>query len=364
MKVLQVVNNLATGGAEKLIFDSIPIHIKKGIKVELLLLNGKDYPLLKKLKGDNICKIHDFGVKTVYNPIHIFKLLRFISKYDLIHVHLFPSQYWVVFAKLLSFSKVKLIFTEHSTFNKRLRNKWFNKINKFVYKKYDRIVCITKEVQEIYLDYTKLDKEKFPVIENGINNKLIHNAIPYEKENLIDGLKREDKLIIQVSSFREAKDQITLIRSMKYLSSNTKLLLVGEGNTMSKCKDLVSSLNLKNRVFFLGLRDDIPELLVTSDIVVLSSHYEGLSLSCIEGMSSGKPFVGSKVPGLIDVVEGNGILFPLGDYQKLASIITELLNNEKLYKETVMKCKEKAAHYDIEIMVDKYIDVYRELLIE
>jgi glycosyltransferase involved in cell wall biosynthesis len=114
-------------------------------------------------------------------------------------------------------------------------------------------------------------------------------------------------------------------------------------------------------VFFLGIRTDVPQLLKGSDIVVLSSKYEGLSLSSIEGMASGKPFIAADVPGLKEIVVGAGLLFPQGDEKALVKKITELLNDEKLYNKVSVSCLERAALYDINNMVEKHITLYRSI---
>ena len=119
MRILVISNSLATGGAEKLILDTIPLFISKKVEVELLLLNGKNHPFLKQLKEVSNCKVHSLSKGTVYNPLLLFKLVSFLKKFSLIHVHLFPSLYWVAIAKALSFSKTKLVFTEHNTTNRR-----------------------------------------------------------------------------------------------------------------------------------------------------------------------------------------------------------------------------------------------------
>jgi len=102
----------------------------------------------------------------------------------------------------------------------------------------------------------------------------------------------------------------------------------------------VSERNLFSKVRFLGIRDDVPRLLKSVDNVVLSSNYEGLSLSSVEGLASGKPFLASDVPGLTEVVGDSGILFENKNYKSLAKYILKL-NNEPDFKETVTKqCKE------------------------
>src|SRR5690606_29042506 len=108
--------------------------------------------------------------------------------------------------------------------------------------------------------------------------------------------------LMQVSRFEEPKDQPTLIKALRYLPQNTHLILVGDGSKKSDCEDLVNKLALNERVLFLGARNDVPDLMQTADILVLSSYYEGLSLACLEALASGRPLVAADVPGIREVV--------------------------------------------------------------
>ena len=358
LKILQVINCLATGGAEKLLLETIPLYHKKGIAMDILVLDGTDYPFMKQLKELNCCSVYSLGSKSVYNPIAIFKIIPYLRKYDLIHVHLFPAQYFVVFAKLFVFSKVKLVFTEHNTANRRMINRFFQLFDRFIYAHYHTVICITKEVKLILEKHIGSRSNKLVVIENGVNIDTIKDSKTYSKDNIHYGIDKEDKLIIQVAGFREQKDQPTLIRALSFLPNNYKVLLVGEGIMQNSCEALTKELQLQKRVFFLGIRMDVPQLLKTADIVVLSSKYEGLSLSSIEGMASGKPFVASNVPGLAGIVAGAGILFELDDSKELATAIEKLMNNPEYYKSVAEACQERANQYDINSMVDNHIQLY------
>ena len=110
MKVLHVINNLDIGGAEKLILEAFPKFKEEGVELELAILDGTAYPFLKQLQKKNF-NIHILGKGSVYNPWLIFKLIFLIKKVDIVHVHLFPSLYWVSIAKMISFSKTTLLFT-------------------------------------------------------------------------------------------------------------------------------------------------------------------------------------------------------------------------------------------------------------
>jgi len=106
---------------------------------------------------------------------------------------------------------------------------------------------------------------------------------------------------------------------------------------------------------------DVPQLLKTADIITLSSKYEGLSLSSIEGMASGRAFVASNIPGLSEIVKGAGILFEQGNSKELAEKIMKLLNDKVHYDLVADACQIRAAQYDIHKMVDQHIALYESL---
>ena len=147
MKILQVINSFATGGAEKLLLETLPKYADKAISMDVLVLNGIEYPFYSDLKKTNPFQLFSVGKSSVYNPFLVFKLVKYLKKYDVVHVHLFPALYWLALAKWISFSDVKIVFTEHSTSNRRMNN-WFLKIiDRFIYSKYTKIICITAAVE-------------------------------------------------------------------------------------------------------------------------------------------------------------------------------------------------------------------------
>src|SRR5690606_21995124 len=126
-------------------------------------------------------------------------------------------------------------------------------------------------------------------------------------------------------------------------------------------EELVKTEGLESRVKFLGVREDIPNILQTSDVVVLSSFHEGLSLSCLEGMAT-KPFVASNVPGLVEIVENFGLLFEQGNVQDLTNKIMSLYKDGDYYQKVKEKCFLRANDFDINNMVDLYIDEYKKAI--
>lgn len=354
MKILHVITSLTTGGAEHLMVDLLPRLRDLGNEVELLIFDGTRTAFYEELEQKGI-KIHSLGIGgNVYHPRNIFKLRKFVSKYDIIHTHNTACQLFAPIAKMLKCSKAKLVTTEHNATNRR-RGKWYLKpIDKWMYARYDHIICIADQTYSNLVDHIGL-KSNISTIYNGVDVNKFLNPIK-------DISKQGHFIITMAAAFREQKDQDTLIRAMTELPHYFRLHIVGDGTRRVILEQLVSELGLTKRVDFLGIRTDIPMILKSSDVIVLSSHWEGLSLSSIEGMASGRPFIASDVDGLHEVVIDAGILFPHGDYKQLAKEIRQLCNNPVHYNVVARECQERAKLYDISVMAEKYNETYKNIL--
>ncbi len=353
MKILHVITSLATGGAEKLISEIVPMLRDKGHQVDVCCFDGVD-TIFKQILLEKGINVYAFGHNcNVYNPFFILKLLRLMKNYDVVHTHNTAPQLFAAICSMLC--SVVLFTTEHTTSNRRRNWKWYVRIDKWMYSRYKKIICISKKAEENLRKYQP-EIQKICTIFNGVDIYKFYNAKP------VDELKSNRIVVVMVAGFRYQKDQDTLIKAFTYLDKRKfELWLVGDGSRRNILENLVVQLGLTDNVKFWGIRSDIPNVLKTADIVVMSSHFEGLSLSNIEGMSVNKPFIASDVDGLREVVEGYGILFPHGDEKALATIIQKLSVDKEYYKYIAAKCWERAQKYDIQKMVDSYNELYNNL---
>lgn len=352
-----MITSLQIGGAEKLIVDIVPRLLQKGLEVDVCLFNGKNTPFKQQLQRCG-CKIYDFSYdERYYSLIKIFKLWRIMRHYDVVHTHNTAPQIFAAIASVLC--SVVLITTEHNTSNRRRDWKWYPVfIDRWMYNQYSKIICISNQAEANLRKSIGKCRAEITTIFNGIDLKKFHLAKP--DMSLRNGSKRF--VVVMVAGFRSQKDQDTLIRAMSYLNKDIfELWLVGDGERRKSLELLVDSEGLSGQVRFFGVRYDIPEILHTADVIVMSSHFEGLSLSNIEGMSVGKPFVASDVDGLREITDGYGVLFPHGDDQVLANEIKHLAEDRTYYDQIATRCYERAQQFDIENMVDAYSKVYNQL---
>lgn len=352
---------MRTGGAEKLMVDLLPRFREAGIDVDLLVFDGVDTPFKRQLQEMGVTVFELGKQRNVYHPGNVFKLRPYLSRYDIIHTHNTACQYYVALAKYLFGGKANLITTEHSTDNRRRTIFIFKLLDKWLYRKYASVICVSSKAETQLLCYLKDKGASICTIQNGIDTHYFASAIACDMRRILPQVASDAKIIIQVAAFRPPKDQKTLIRAIARLPEEYHAVFVGDGGCRKECEMLVGELNLENRIHFLGVRTDVAQLLKAADIVVMSSHYEGLSLSSIEGMAVGRPFVASNVNGLREVVEGAGILFEDEDAVQLAGIIKELSADPVLYAEVAGRCSGRAAMFDISTMVARYAEIYHTI---
>lgn len=356
MRILQVITSLQTGGAEKIVVD-LSLNLKaRGHEVDVVAFVGGP-SIFKQALVDGGCGVIEFTESEgVYSLKHIKRLKRLMSQYDIVHTHNTSPQLFAAMAK--GKCKAKLVTTEHSTNNRRRSLKGYGWIDRWMYGRYDKIVCISDIAKEKLLEHIG-DKYAPGVltINNGVDVDRFYVAQEAE------GLRVADTFVtVMVAGFREAKDQDTLIRAIDKLPHQYRLWLVGDGVRRGELESVIVSAGLEDRVSLLGIRSDVPQVLKSADVVVMSSHWEGLSLSNIEGMSSGRPFVASDVDGLREVTKDYGVLFPHGDAEALANIIRKLHDDKAYYADIAEKCYQRALMFDIKKMMDKYEEVYKELV--
>jgi len=353
MKILHVITDLNTGGAEKLMVDLLPKLRDKGQNVELCVFNGSETPFLKKIEESGI-KIHSFGYKRDYYSFkHIKHLIDLAKNYDIIHTHNTAPQLFGAIASL--FCKAKWFTTEHTTTSHH-RVWWYRPLERWMFHRYSNVICISEAAKESMQKIAGKKKPKATVIPNGINIDVYKNAEPIDKATI--NTNQDSKVLLMVGRYSYQKDQATIIRAMKHIPENVELWLAGYGETRHRLETLIKELSLEKRVHLLGMRTDIPQLLKASDIVVQSSHIEGFGLAAIEAMAAGKPVIASNVDGLAKVVEGVGLLFEHEDKNQLANLINRLLTDQELYHSLVEKGNVHATKFGIDRMVDDYANQY------
>ncbi len=358
IRILHVITSLRTGGAERLMVDLLPRLREKGLKIELAVFDGTRTDFYHALKQQGIL-IHTLGMglKAMHSPRCIPALRRLMQQFEVVHTHNTPCQFFTALACIGLKDAPQLVTTEHNTTNRRRKYSLLKSIDRWMYSRYAQIIGVSESTTQTLLNYLP-HLPHCQTINNGINVKSFQQAIP--AADLLQQYQGQRRLVM-AAAFRAQKDHETAIRALHHLPEEYHLLLAGDGERRKMVESFVKSENLSHRVHFLGNRQDVAEVLKAADVVVMSSHYEGLSLSSLEGLASGRPVVASDVPGLREIIGGAGILFPQGDALDLTNKIIALEQDEVYRQQTIERGRERAREYDISTMVDHYWKLYQQL---
>ena len=357
-KTLHVITSLRTGGAERLMVDLLPRLQERGLQVELAVFDGTATDFYSALEAQGI-PIHalGMGVRAMHSPCCIPALRRLMRQFDIVHTHNTPSQYFVAIASMGMKLAPKLVTTEHSTMNRRRNSFLFRLLDKWMYGRYNKIIGVSDSTTLSLLNYLHGLQQSI-TINNGIAVDAFLHATA--AQDIMEAFGQNKRLVMS-AAFRYPKDHETVIRALHLLPDDYHLLLAGDGNRRKIVEEFGAQEQLSQRVHFLGNRNDVANVLKAADVIVMSSRYEGLSLSSLEGLASGRPVVASDVPGLREIVGNAGILFPQGDAQALAKTILALEEHPKLRQQTIEKGLQRAHQYDISTMIEAYWQVYQSL---
>ena len=350
MKILHVITSLRTGGAGKLVSELLPLLREQGAQVELALFDGTPSHILDSILQTGI-QVHilGMGARSMYNPLHILQLRRLMKNFDIVHSHNTSAQ---LFTALAATSRNILVTTEHNTDNRRRHHGWLRPLDKALYRRYASIVCCSRAVGENLSAYLGPELAgHITVIENGID--LSRYSSHSDNKKAID--------IVMVAAFRPQKDHITPLLALKLLPPEISLCFAGDGETRTQVEAEVKRLGLQTRVRFLGAVADVPALSQSSKIALLSTHYEGFGLVCVEAMASGTPLVASDVEAVREVCAEAAVLFPPGDYKALADILGQLLYNPSRRAEIAAACMVRASDFDIRRTAESYFSLYSYL---
>lgn len=359
MRILNVIGEMGYGGAELQTIEVAKRIRGPSVSVSVAVIGFCDDSVRRRIESDGTELILlRSPLRSVVNIVRLARLIR-SGRFDVVHAHLFPSLYWVALAALLLPRNVRLAYTEHSTDNSRRKWSWLRWLERWVYSRYDQVICITDDVRHALQDW--LPGLSVPiVIENGIDLKRFRVALPLSREAF--GLCGDDRVIVMAGAFRAEKNHEVLVRSWLLLPDRYKLVLAGDGPRLPQIRSLVASLGLQDRVLLPGAVEQVERLLRMADGYVLPSLYEGFGLSAVEAAAAGLPVVYSDVKGLGSLFAGVGVAVDPNDADSIAGGIRQALESEVVRQDLCRKSLTLSGRYDIDLTARRYLQVYHDCL--
>jgi glycosyltransferase involved in cell wall biosynthesis len=360
VRVLHFVTGGFSGGATQVAIALVNAALQ-GSAVQPLLV------LRRKRRGDpkRIAELEQAGVPLVVVPgwshaASIAALVRVCREFrpDVLVAHGFSEHLWGRYAGLLA-GVPHLVHVEHNTRERYTR--WRLAQARWLARRTDRIVGCSEGVRLRLLEMG-MPAERTIAIPNGIRLDPFADADAHPFAQRVPG-------IVMVARFSKQKDHATLLRAVALLRERglaPPVLFAGGGKALHRAplERLAAELGLQEQARFLGVVRNVPELLKTHQLAVLSTHYEGMPLALIEGMAAGCAVVGSAVPGVREVITDgvDGRLVPEADAHALADVLEQLLRDPATASRMAATARRVAIdRHSRELMNARYEALFLEL---
>lgn len=360
VRVLHFVTGGFSGGATQVAIALAQAGVDSPRIAPLLVLRRK-----RRTDPRRIAELQQAGVPLRVVPgwshaATIWALVKVCREFkpDVLIAHGFSEHLWGRYAGLIA--KVPhLVHVEHNT--RERYTAWRLKQSRWLAKRSARIVGCSEGVKNELLAQG-MPPERTIAIPNGIRLAPFEEADAHPVAQRIPG-------IVMVARLSKQKDHATLIRAVAHLRDRGHVVPVsfaggGKARHRAPLEQLVRLLGLEDQVRFLGVARNVPELLLTHRIAVLSTHWEGMPLALIEGMAAGCAVVGSAVPGVREVIDDgvDGRLVPENDDVALADVLQELLTSDALATRLGAAARRSAQEkYGRELMHQRYEALCLEL---
>jgi glycosyltransferase involved in cell wall biosynthesis len=365
VRVLHVLANLGTGGAERM-----AAHIATGLDrarfdVAVVALSKPFGTDVEQLMADAGVKVWYLGKGSGFDFRTFGRLFRVFREFrpEVLHTHVHVLRY--VLPSMLYFKPSLMLHTVHNLAEWEVEPR-ARFLQRFAFNHGVVPVAVAREVavslQRLY---------KIPpchVVWNCIPTDLYaFPKTPRAEWRAKERFAESDVLFGCVARFAAQKNHMLLLESFARGPASdprAHLVLAGGGDLLEQAKVRANDLGLSRRVHFLGIRTDIPDLLGALDAFVLSSNYEGNPLSVIEAMAAGLPIVSTAAGGVPELIENGreGFIVQPGDLAGLADSMTFLLNHENARKSMGGAAARRAKeHFDISAMLTAYEELYETL---
>ena len=356
MRYIQIINSVSGGGAQVLAVSLHRAWIKDGRDAILIALSGDKIEDLEHVIV--VGSGSPYGFVSCYNLFLVLRRLR-LTKQDILHVHLFPAQLYVAIWRRFTRGQFGLFTTEHSTYNRRRKSRLCRVLDRWIYKRFDAVICISKAARTSLGEWLGCYRS-LHVVYNGINLESY------------TGVKREAKCrspgnpfkITSIGSLTEIKNHAFMLEILsRCKTANWHLRIAGDGPLRNVLETRVKELGLRKQVSFLGFIDGIPEILAASDLFLHLPRWEGFGLVVVEAMASGCPVVAGDVDGLNEVIRPEhkeGILVKYEDREALIELLEKIINRETPLDDYCKAGELRAQDFSFDRMKDQYVNIYNE----
>ncbi len=288
-------------------------------------------------------------------------LVRAVKGFDLIHCHTGRGH---SLAAITAFAHRKpFLATRRVDFLPRR-----NSFNRYKFRRAERVVCISRFIADQLADWG-VPRDKLPIIPSAVPmpDRQVLSAQHRECVRARLGVAPGLKLVGNIAALVGHKDHATLLRAARIVCAHRKdvrFVILGDGELREKVLALRHELGLDETVFMPGFVPRAEEYLPGFDVFAMSSCMEGLGSIVLDAFSAGTPVAATAGGGLPELVRDGetGLLVPVGDHNRLAEAIRQLLEDRSLAERCVAAGREFVqSQCSVERMATRYAELYRQV---
>ncbi|MGY1457197.1 MULTISPECIES: glycosyltransferase [unclassified Luteimonas] len=364
MRISHIVDNLNRGGLERVVIDLARSQAAAGHDCQVVCLFEAG-SLAGELAPHGIPVIA-CGKRKGADPRALWRLRRALAsqRTEVLHSHNGVPHYYAMVAAL-GLGLHRVVNTRHGMGDASAasRREWLFRQSM---RRTDVAVAVSHAAGQRLADNGLVPPHKLHVLPNGIHAHAFHERDAGLRAQLAArlGLAPDTQLVGFVGRLNWAKDLGTMVAAFAQVHARHRdvaLVLVGEGDDRALVEAAIAQAGIGDRVFLLGDRNDVPELLPAFSMFAMSSISEGYSIALLEACACALPIVATRVGGNGEIVTDgvNGLLVPARDPGALANAIDSLLGDPERAAEMGRAGRDwLLSNATFDVMASRYLDVY------
>jgi len=375
MKVLQLISSSGYYGAEAVVMSLSQALLQNGLSSILGVFRNSTRPNLEvaeiaQAKGLSVEVIPCNGRADRQTWLSVREIIR-REQIDLLHSHGYKAHVYAHFAARGTDCRTIATCHGHHTRNSNkgvlsvsgVKVWGYRKVERAVLPRFDRVIAVSDQIGSS-LRTAGVQAGKLAVIANGIDVAEFESARPATDLEKLKGRNLAIGLVSRLVQGKGHEQLFAIVRNILTKCPNTTFFIVGDGPRRQLLENLSHQLGIAQNMFFLGKRNDMPQVYAALDILVLPSTAEGTPMSILEALAARKAVIASNVGGIPEVISDykTGRLIEAGDSFALQEAILSMLKNADL-----RRCFGKAGHvlvaekFSASHMAGKYLAEYCRL---
>lgn len=331
--VAELAGSAAYGGGERyleLLFDRLD-----RTRYRALLICPEPGPFVGRMKERGV-ETHLVHLAPLFNPLALWRLTRLLARerVTILQTHGARANFYGRIAGRLAGVPV-IIATVHNS----LKDYGVSPFTRWLYRfllrltlpLVHRIICVSEANRRDLIDECPAAEAKTQTVYNGVDPPAFLSQP--DRQKVRQELRiTQGPVLVTIARLTEQKGHRYLLRAFPGLLSTWPQLccvFVGEGELHDALHHLAIDLGVERACRFVGVREDITDILAAADLFVLPSLSEGFPFVLLEALAMGRPVVASRVNGVPELIEDHktGLLVPPRDPQALARAIRDMLSD-------------------------------------